>query len=81
MTNMPNDPFDPRAFLEKVGSGKTISHYRKDQIIFAQGDVADAVFYVQTGRVKVVVLSEQGDVAPGFYPVATGVWRLPSCTV
>jgi CRP/FNR family transcriptional regulator, cyclic AMP receptor protein len=53
------DSFDPQAFLAKVGTGKTISVYRKGQIIFAQGEVADTVFYIQTGSVKVVVLSDQ----------------------
>ncbi len=61
MTNKANQPsFDPRLFLAKVGEGKTISKYRKDEIIFAQGDVADSIFYIQKGRVKVVVISEQG---------------------
>jgi len=54
------NPFDPQDFLAKVGAGKTISKYQKDQIIFSQGEAADAVFYVQKGRVKVVVLSDQG---------------------
>jgi len=54
------DAFDPQEFLAKVGTGKTISSYRKDQIVFTQGDVADTVFYIQKGKVKVVVLSEQG---------------------
>ena len=52
--------FDPKAFLARVGEGKTILDFRKDQVIFAQGDVADSVFYIQKGRVKVVVISEQG---------------------
>lgn len=52
--------FDPLEFLAKVGAGKTISKYRKDQPIFVQGEVADTVFYIQKGKVKVVVLSEQG---------------------
>ena len=55
-----NSPFDPLAFLAKVGTGKTISVYRKDQIIFSQGEVADTIFYIQKGGVKVVVLSDQG---------------------
>ena len=55
-----NNSFDPLAFLAKVGTGKTISVYRKDQVIFAQGEVADTVFYIQKGSVKVVVLSDQG---------------------
>jgi CRP-like cAMP-binding protein len=52
--------FDPQEFLARVGAGKTISKYRKDQLIFVQGEVADTVFYIQKGKVKVVVLSEQG---------------------
>jgi CRP-like cAMP-binding protein len=44
--------FDPKVFLAKVGEGKTISKYRKDQIVFSQGQVADAVFYIQQGKVK-----------------------------
>jgi CRP/FNR family cyclic AMP-dependent transcriptional regulator len=52
--------FDPKVFLAKVGEGKTISKYRKDQIVFSQGQVADAVFYIQQGEVKLTVVSEQG---------------------
>jgi CRP/FNR family cyclic AMP-dependent transcriptional regulator len=52
--------FDPKIFLAKVGAGKTISHYRKGQIVFSQGEVADAVFYILQGKVKLTVVSEQG---------------------
>ena len=52
--------FDPKIFLAKVGEGKTISKYRKDQIVFSQGQVADAVFYIQEGKVRLTVVSEQG---------------------
>jgi CRP/FNR family transcriptional regulator, cyclic AMP receptor protein len=52
--------FDPRVFLGKVGAGKTIIEFHKNQSIFAQGDVANTVFYLQKGRVKLTVLSEQG---------------------
>src|SRR5580693_7469852 len=52
--------FDPKVFLAKVGEGKTISKYRNDQIVFSQGQVADAVFYIQQGKVKLTVVSEQG---------------------
>jgi CRP/FNR family cyclic AMP-dependent transcriptional regulator len=52
--------FDPKEFLAKVGEGKTISKYQKDQVIFSQGQVADAVFYIQQGKVKLTVVSEQG---------------------
>jgi CRP-like cAMP-binding protein len=47
-------------FLARVGEGKTISRYRKDQIVLSQGQVADAVFYIQQGKVKLTVVSEQG---------------------
>jgi CRP-like cAMP-binding protein len=53
-------PFDPKSFLAKVGEGRSIGRYRKDQIVFSQGDPADAVFYIQKGKVKVTVVSEQG---------------------
>ncbi|KIZ34881.1 MULTISPECIES: Crp/Fnr family transcriptional regulator [Rhodopseudomonas] len=56
----PETGFDPLLFLGRMGAGKTISKYSRDQVIFAQGDVAESVFYIQEGRVKVVVLSEQG---------------------
>ena len=52
--------FDPREFLSKVGSGRTISKYRTNKIVFAQGDAADSVFFIEEGKVKVTVLSEQG---------------------
>jgi CRP/FNR family transcriptional regulator, cyclic AMP receptor protein len=53
-------PFDAKRFLARAGEGKTISRYRKDEIVFAQGEVADAVFYIQHGKVKLTVVSEQG---------------------
>ena len=52
--------FDPKAFLAKIGEGKTIATYRKDQIVFSQGEIADAVFYIQKGKIKLSVVSEQG---------------------
>jgi CRP/FNR family cyclic AMP-dependent transcriptional regulator len=52
--------FDPKSFLAKVGEGRSIGRYRKDAIVFSQGDSADAVFYIQSGKVKVSVVSEQG---------------------
>lgn len=64
MTNTPQlpkrDTFDPPAFLGRIGAGKTIERYAKNQKIFGQGDVADAVFFIQTGKVKITVLSEHG---------------------
>jgi len=52
--------FDPKTFLSKVGRGRTIAHYRKDQIVFSQGEAADSVFFIESGQVKVTVVSEQG---------------------
>jgi CRP/FNR family transcriptional regulator, cyclic AMP receptor protein len=52
--------FDPKSFLARVGKGRSIRNYSKDQIVFSQGDPADEVFYIQQGKVKVTVVSEQG---------------------
>ena len=52
--------FDPKAFLARVRSGQSIGKYRKGQVVFSQGDPADAVFYIQKGKVKLTVISEQG---------------------
>ena len=52
--------FNPKVFLAKLGTGKTISKYRKDQTIFTQGDAADTIFYIQKGKIKISVTSEQG---------------------
>lgn len=52
--------FSSIEFLETAAKGRTISTLRKKQRIFAQGDAADAVFYVQKGKVKLTVVSKQG---------------------
>ena len=52
--------FDPQLFLKKVGGGKTSLLFPKKQTIFSQGEAAEAVFYVRTGRVKLTVVSQQG---------------------
>jgi CRP/FNR family cyclic AMP-dependent transcriptional regulator len=52
--------FDPKAFLATRDRGRTISKYQTNQIIFSQGDLADSVFYISDGKVKIIVLSEQG---------------------
>ena len=52
--------FDPAVFLETAAKGRVISVHPKKHIIFAQGDVADAVFYIKKGKVKVTVVSTQG---------------------
>ena len=53
-------PFNAKLFLMKIGSGKTICKAENKQIIFSQGDAADAVFYIQKGKVKLTVVSQQG---------------------
>jgi CRP/FNR family transcriptional regulator, cyclic AMP receptor protein len=55
-----NGTFDPKVFLATVNHGRTVSRYAKDAVIFPQGSPADAVFYIQKGRIKLVVESEQG---------------------
>jgi CRP/FNR family cyclic AMP-dependent transcriptional regulator len=52
--------FDLAKFLAKAGSGTTLTKAPKHQVVFAQGDSADAVFYIQRGKVKITVISEQG---------------------
>jgi CRP/FNR family cyclic AMP-dependent transcriptional regulator len=52
--------FNPQTFLKQVGSGKTNLTCLNKQILFSQGDKADAVFYIQAGKVKLTVVSQQG---------------------
>jgi CRP/FNR family cyclic AMP-dependent transcriptional regulator len=52
--------FDTKSFLARVGNGRSIGKYRKGQVVFAQGDPGDAVFYIQKGKAKLTVVSEQG---------------------
>jgi CRP/FNR family transcriptional regulator, cyclic AMP receptor protein len=64
----PGLQFDPVAFLAKTGEGRAASSCASGQVIFAQGDPADAVFYVQTGRVKLTIVSGQGkEAVVGIY--------------
>jgi CRP/FNR family cyclic AMP-dependent transcriptional regulator len=60
MGREPTRAFDAKAFLTKVGTGRSVSVYRKKQVVFVQGDPADAVFYVERGQIKLTVVSEQG---------------------
>jgi CRP/FNR family cyclic AMP-dependent transcriptional regulator len=52
--------FDPRQLLTKLSVGKTSREYLADESVFTQGDPADAVFYVQSGKVKLTVVSKRG---------------------
>jgi CRP/FNR family transcriptional regulator, cyclic AMP receptor protein len=60
MTPKLKPTFNPKSFLTKIGNGKTDTDFAKSEKIFAQGDVADAIFYVQKGKVKLTVVSKQG---------------------
>jgi len=57
MAKSTKDMFDPQEFLARVGTGKAILAFHKNQHVFQQGDVADSVFYIQSGKVKLTVVS------------------------
>src|SRR5688572_16869110 len=59
---MPRKPikFDPKDVITRVTAGKTTRTYRNKEVVFAQGDPADAVFFIQTGQVKLTVVSSGG---------------------
>jgi CRP-like cAMP-binding protein len=52
--------FSPTVFLKTAAKGRVVATHPKKQIIFAQGDAADSVHYIQSGKVKVTVLSQGG---------------------
>ncbi len=60
MERNPAVTFDPLAFLEKIGKGRKIVHCKAKQVIFSQGSKCNAIFYIQSGRVKSTVVSRQG---------------------
>jgi CRP-like cAMP-binding protein len=51
---------DPEGIIAKLIGGKSEAGYQRDQIVYSQGEPADSVFYVQSGKVKVTVVSEEG---------------------
>ena len=79
MSTPPKDMFDAKVFLAKVGDGKAILEFHKNQKIFEQGDVAETIFYIQKGKVKLTVLSEQGKEA-GFDALMPKPFSMPSIT-
>jgi CRP/FNR family cyclic AMP-dependent transcriptional regulator len=60
MARKPTTEFDAKSFLTMASTGRSVSTYRKKQILFAQGDPADAVFYIDRGQIKLAVVSERG---------------------
>jgi CRP-like cAMP-binding protein len=63
-------PFDPKVFLSKINGGRTVSRYGKNQVVCALGDPADSL-YIQSGKVKATVVSEQGKEAVQGRPAGT----------
>ncbi len=55
--------FDPTGFLAVIGKDHTLRHYGKGSTIFSQGDLADAVFYLQSGQINLVIVSPGGKAA------------------
>jgi len=55
-----SNTFDPKSFLATANRGRTVAAYRKSGVIFSQASPADAVFYIQKGKIKIVVTSLQG---------------------
>ncbi|WP_256754075.1 Crp/Fnr family transcriptional regulator [Mesorhizobium sp. Mes31] len=60
MAKADKHPFNVNAFLNTVDGGRTVATYQKNETVYSQGDPADSVFYVQKGKVKVCIVSEQG---------------------
>jgi CRP-like cAMP-binding protein len=60
MARKAKSTFDPKTFLAIVSRGHTASDLRKDEVVFLQSAPADAVFYIQKGKIKIVVASKQG---------------------
>ena len=52
--------FNPQTFLSTIDGGRKITSVGKKQVIFAQGDSSNAVFYIQKGKVKLTVLAKSG---------------------
>jgi CRP/FNR family transcriptional regulator, cyclic AMP receptor protein len=52
--------FDPQSFLAKIGAGRTLVRVKKKQAIYVQGAKADALYYIQSGKVRLTVLSKRG---------------------
>src|ERR1051325_8501283 len=52
--------FDPSLLLKRLAAGKTSREYKARESVFAQGDAADAVFYLRSGKVKLTVVSKRG---------------------
>jgi len=59
-TTPPKKAFDPHEFLSKIGDGRSLSTYRGEEAVFTQGALCDAVYFIQSGGVKLTVVSDRG---------------------
>jgi CRP/FNR family transcriptional regulator, cyclic AMP receptor protein len=60
MEGNPKTPFSPETLLANANGGRTVATYRRNEIVFSQGDPADSIFYIQKGSVKLAMLSKEG---------------------
>ena len=72
--------FDPEVFLATLDGGRSISPFGKDEVVFEQGQPADAVFYIRNGKIKILVTSEQGKEAVVAI-LGTGVFFGEGCLI
>jgi CRP-like cAMP-binding protein len=73
MPKAARDLFDPKLFLAKVGEGKTILKFERNKVVFAQGDIADTVFYIQKGEDQSLSRLGAGQGSRGRNP---GAWTV-----
>jgi CRP/FNR family cyclic AMP-dependent transcriptional regulator len=52
--------FNPEAFLQQIGTGRTLLEFRKKQVVFSQGEAADSIYFIQKGRVRLSLVSKSG---------------------
>ncbi|MEO4045371.1 Crp/Fnr family transcriptional regulator [Hoeflea sp. CAU 1731] len=60
MATKPSLKFEVEALLSKLDGGHSIAEHKKDSVIFSQGDLADAAFFIQRGNIRISVVSELG---------------------
>lgn len=60
MKSKSSSRFSPEAFLQQIGAGRTLLQFKKKQVIFSQGEAADAIYFIQQGRVRLSLVSKSG---------------------
>lgn len=69
------DSFYPRLLLTKLSAGKSRREYLAEESVISQGDAADAVFYIRSGKVKLTVVSKSGQRSRGRHPAGSQLLR------